>query len=287
MRRILPWLLRGALLSPLVAWTARAQVAAPAERVPTVPTGSVAVHVVPDRSLGRTRKVWVYTPPGYNPRRSTPYPLIIAFGAARYRDSMPLARVLDSLVGLGRTPAMVAVLVEDADVASPRAQSGNADRGPAFVGRALVPWVRRRWQVTRDPARTIAMGASADGWAAAHRALMRPDLVGNVFAQSGVFGRGPDGANVPPFEWLTQRVGLLPKARVRFILDVGEHEDRTPSDSDGPNLRDATRRFRDALIARGYEAILVDVAGGSHDERSWRPRVGAGVLALSALWPSP
>ena len=253
----------------------------------TIPRGTVSAHMIRDASFGRARAVWVYTPPGYDARRKTTYPLIIAFDGASYRDSMPLPRVLDSLLATRRTTAFVAVLVDDSSGAVRTTELGNAARMPRFIGTQLLPWVRQRWHVTRDPARVIATGSSAGGLAAAHLALTRPDLVGNVFAQSGAFWRSAEGSNGAPYEWLTARVGLIPKQPVRFILDVGELEDHATLGGTGPNFRDATRRFRDALVTRGYDVTYIEVPGGNHAEQWWRPRLPAGIVALSARWPAP
>lgn len=253
---------------------------------PDFPRGAVTAHVIRDASFGRTRRVWVYTPPGYDAKRKAPYPVVLAFDGAIYLDSMPLPRVLDSLLALKRTTAFVAVLVDDSSGAVRTAELGNAARMPVFIATQLVPWLRRGWHVTRDPARVIATGSSAGGLGASHLALTRPDVVGNVFSQSGAFWRSAEGSNGAPYEWLTQRVGLIPKQPVRFVLDVGALEDHATLGGSGPNFRDATRRFRDALSARGYDVTYVEVPEGNHGEAWWRQRLAAGLVALSARWPS-
>jgi enterochelin esterase-like enzyme len=116
-------------------------------------------------------------------------------------------------------------------------------------------------------------------------AFQRPDLFGNVWSQSGAFWRGAEASNRPPWEWLTQQVAAVPRKDVRFCLDVGQLEDHTTLGGTGPNFRDATRRFRDALVAKAYEVIYTEVPGGKHGEPWWRPRLSAGIVALSAGWP--
>ena len=51
-----------------------------------------------DSAYQRPRQIWVYTPPGFTAGGAVMYPLIVAFDGAEYRDTMPLPRVLDTLL---------------------------------------------------------------------------------------------------------------------------------------------------------------------------------------------
>jgi enterochelin esterase-like enzyme len=56
-----------------------------------------------------------------------------------------------------------------------------------FLVAELLPWVRQRYQVTRNPANTAVGGASRGGLAAACAALDHPEIFGNLFSQSRFF----------------------------------------------------------------------------------------------------
>ena len=237
-----------------------------------------------DSSYHRRRQLWVYTPPGYDSHAATAYPLIIAFDGAEYQDTMPLPLVLDTLLAAHRAPAFVAVLVDNGDGAERIADLGNAEKMVTFIGRQLLPYVRTRYRVTTDPQRVIATGSSAGGLGSAFLALRRPDLVGNVLSQSGAFWRGAEASNDAPYEWLTSHVTATPKRDVRFFMDVGELEDHPTLGGSGPNFRDATRRFRDALRAKGYEVMYTEIPGGQHAPQYWGPRLPVGIVALAGKW---
>jgi enterochelin esterase family protein len=247
-------------------------------------TRPLELLVVKDSSYHRDRRIWVYTPPGYDRRRADPYPLIVAFDGTQYQDSMPLARVLDTLVPIGAAPPFVAVLIDDSAGPVRIADLGNASRMASFLANQLLPLVRARWHITPDPGHSIITGTSAGGLAAAYVALMRPDLFGNVWSQSGAFWRGAEGSNSPPYEWLTGQVQASPRKPVRFFLDVGALEDHPTLGGSGPNFRDATRRLHEALVAKGYDVSYTEVPGGNHAEQWWRPRMAVGIVGLSAGW---
>jgi enterochelin esterase family protein len=125
-------------------------------------------------------------------------------------------------------------------------------------------------------------GSSAGGLAAAYVALSRPDLFGNVLSQSGAYWRGTAAGE--PYEALTGDVARAPRRAVAFVLDVGMGEDHRTLGGGGPNFLDATRRFRDALRAKGYPIIYTEIPGGVHAPITWRTRLPSGIVALTARW---
>lgn len=251
---------------------------------PLVRRGELRRFTLFDSTYRRSRIVWVYTPADYSPSVKPGYDLIVAFDGADYRDTIPLPMILDTLIASGRAPAFVAVLVDDSSSAVRLGDLANQPRFAEFLGGQLVPWVRRGWNVTSDPKRTIVTGSSAGGLAAANVALARPDIFGNVLAQSGAFWRGNEGSNDAPFEWLTARVASLPRRDVRFLLDVGTLETIRAMGGRGPVFIEAVRRFRDALLAKGYRVDYTEIHGAAHAPQYWRMRLPEDIVALSNGW---
>jgi len=250
----------------------------------SVAAGSLQMQVIQDSAFHRPRRIWVYTPPGYDPRGTVTYPLLVAFDGEEYRDTMPLPMVLDTLLAAKRAPAFVAVLVDDSAGAVRTNELGNSKRMADFLAGQLMPWVRRNWHVTTDPTHVIITGSSAGGLGAAFAAFMHPELFGNVWSQSGAFWRGAEGSNGNPYEWLTDQVKRSPRKPVRFVLDVGALEDHTTLGGAGPNFRDANRRFRDALRGQGYDVTYTEVPNGNHAPRWWEARLPDGIVLLSTSW---
>jgi enterochelin esterase-like enzyme len=82
-----------------------------------------------------------------------------------------------------------------------------------------------------------------------------------------------------------QLVPWVPRKPVRFVLDVGALEDHATLGGAGPNFRDASRRFRDALVAKGYDVTYTEVPGANHAPQWWKTRLADGIVQLSADWP--
>src|SRR5438105_1964126 len=106
---------------------------------------------------------------------------------------------------------------------------------------------------------------------------VHPELFGKVLSQSGAFWRGNEASNDAPYEWITQHLALIPKANVRFVLDVGSMETMGAMGGAAPSLVDANRRLRDVLKAKGYAVDYFEVPGGQHSTETWRTRLPAGI----------
>jgi enterochelin esterase family protein len=246
-----------------------------------VPAGRLDHHRVASAALGNERDVSVYTPPGYDADPAAgPYPLLILFDRQAYLSDAPTPTILDNLTAAGRLPPLVGVFVGNAE---PGARSRELPCHPPFVRflvEELLPWVRGRYRVTADPARTVVGGASFGGLASSFAALERPDVFGNVLSQSGSYWWSPAGD--AECEWLTRRYAERARVPVRFYLEVGLIEDRfaRPAGCLGnPGQLLANRRLRAVLRAKGYPVRYAEFCGGHHF-LCWRGSLADGLLAL-------
>ena len=261
---------------------ALATVALCAARAIAAQQSNVAVHTIASKVLQRDRRVWVYTPAGY-PNVCTPdCDLLLAFDGADYQRAIPLPAILDSLIASGKMHPTVALLVDNGESAARLSDLANSRRFVSFVGDELVPRARQRFRISHDPRRSIITGSSAGGLAALYIAFERPDLFGNVLSQSAALWRGAEGSNDTPYEWLTKQYAAAPKRDVRIFLDVGALETRGALGGAAPSIRDANRRLRDVLAAKGYHVEFMQVPGGQHSPESWRLRLPLGLVALQA-----
>lgn len=244
--------------------------------------GRFMQYVIFDSTYRRPRRIWVYTPPDYR-QRGTPYNLLLVFDGEDYFKAIPLPMILDTLLAAKKAPPFVAVFVDDSIGEARTGDLSNRSKFALFIGRQLMPWVRKNWNVTRKSDRTIIAGFSNGGLGASYVAFRRPDLFGNVYSQSGAFWRGNEGGSNPP-EWLTSQYAGEKKKDIRFVLDVGENESAKVLGGTGPVFIETNRRFRDALVARGYSVDYTEVPGGVHSEITWGARFPYGLLSLTKDW---
>lgn len=244
---------------------------------PGVLAGRVEEEQFASKILDAQRRVWVYTPAGYDSKRTTPYPLLVCFDGSVYssQEWVPTPTVLDNLIFEGKIPPMLAVFVDQS--AARNLELSNNPQFADFVATELLPQVRKKWRVTSDPLQTTVCGSSAGGLASAFTAFRHPDVFGNVLSQSGAFWPGKTRDN-PDQEWLTHQLELSPKLPVRFVLQVGLFE-ITHTPLNGPSILTANRHLRDVLRTRKYELYYREVAGG-HEPLTWRGGVAEGLIQL-------
>jgi enterochelin esterase family protein len=267
-----PWSRRSMLLfqeSAASHWT---------EMKPGIPKGKVEMHSLEEKGNARIRRLWVYTPPDYDPEASVPYRLLICFDGASYLSEIPAPTILNNLLEADEIWPTVAVMVDNGDL---RASAEDLDNHAAFadfMGRELMPWVYKNWRVSRNPAHTIVCGYSRGGLGATYVAWKYPGFFGNVLSQSGAFWRGNEGSSDDP-EWLTQQFKASPKLNLRFYIEVGAEETRkTPG---GPIFTEANERLCRVLEAKGYAVRFVKVSGGRHGPINWRFQLAEGIMYLS------
>lgn len=192
------------------------------------------------------RRVWRYEPA--RPAEA----LLLLFDGHAYSTLAPAHVVLDNLIAAGVVPPMAALLPDSLDTESRFRDLGRSAEFLAWACDELLPWSG----FGAPPERTVVAGSSMGGLAAAHFGLERPDLFGNVLAQSAAI---PIGALEVPRG--------LP---LRWYLDVGVLEDE---------LLEPVRAFRDELVESGYEVAYREYPGG-HDFFWWKETLAWGLQAL-------
>src|SRR5262249_38916393 len=236
---------------------------------PGVPPGRLDHARLASAILGNERDVTAYTPPGYAPAGS-PSPPLIPFDRGSYLEEVPTPPILDNLRAAGRVPPLVAILVGNPDQATRDRELPCHPPFVRFLTEELLPWVRGRYRVTDDPARTVAGGSSYGGLAAAFAALERPGALGAGLSpprsrrgRGGPPARGAAGGGRPP--------GRSPRAGA----PRGGGSARPAGPRGPPGQLVANRHLRTLLRSKGYPVRYAEFVGG-HDYLCWRGTLADG-----------
>lgn len=231
-----------------------------------VKKGSISFSRFHSQKSDIVRRIWVYTPYGYDKQKS-PYNLLVLTDGFDYINYMSVQTVLDNLIDGGEIPPTVCVLV---DTARNRYEDLTCnDSFSEFLSTELMQWVYENYNATKKPQETIIGGVSLGGLSAAYIAFKNPDIFGNVLSQSGSFWYEN--------EWLTQKYKESKILPLNFYLNAGVLEDK-PYDVD-PIMMDVINNMRDVLLSKGYSVKYENFYSG-HDYLSWGETLANGLIAL-------
>ena len=244
--------------------------------------GAVAEITYKSSTLGRDRRMHVYTPPGYSTSRDR-YPVFyLLHGAGDNDDSWSTVGragfILDNLIATGKAKPMVVVM----PAGHTSRAGGNAIGRSAtdeFVGdfvTDVMPYVEKHYRVLTDRANTAIAGLSMGGLQTLEVAVPRLDRFAYVGVYSsgliGAFpntgGRGAAAAAAPapagPIEWEKTHAAKLDdpnlKKGLRLLWFGTGKEDF---------LLSTTNATVDLFKRHGFTPVFVESPGG-HTWINWR-----------------
>jgi enterochelin esterase family protein len=141
----------------------------------TAPKGEVIADTFDSRSLGGTRRVWFYLPPGYTSSDDTLHPVVYVLDGNNYVEKMDVPRILDHLIASKTIPPVIAVFSEPAD------RQEEYSRNPkwrAFIATELVPAVDKRFRTFPTPDHRLILGSSLAAYGAVDLAVAMPSVFG-------------------------------------------------------------------------------------------------------------
>lgn len=232
---------------------------------PGVAKGNVDLIRYASATLKNERRLWIYTPPGYDQSRE-PYGLLILFDGWQYSQLMGTPTILDNMIADGVISPLVVVMLDHVDRFQELAMNAAFTD---FVASELVSWLQQKYHVTKKAEQRIIGGLSLGGLAATYTAMRHSDVFGNVLAQSGSFQFRSDDE-----KGLIRQFVLTRKLSIHFYLEAGLLET-----GDSPSLLDSNRHLRDVLEAKGYD-VKYSEFNGRHDHICWRGSLSQGIISL-------
>lgn len=151
--------------------------------VKDVPHGNVTAVWYPSTTLGMTRRMMVYTPPGYDKSKES-YPVLYLLHGAGGDEEAWISRgranyILDNLIAAGKARPMIIVItngvasVPAAPVERPLGMAGVNTRSPnammtdkfeVSLVKDVIPFIESNYRVVADPGHRAIAGLSMGGY---------------------------------------------------------------------------------------------------------------------------
>ncbi len=225
------------------------------------------------------RRVYVYTPPGYDTDRDTRYPVLyLQHGSGEdergWSNQGKVAFIMDNLIAERKARPMLVVMekgyaTKSGEVQTPR-PGGPPGLGRMFqafeevVAKDLIPCIDTTFRTAPDRDHRALAGLSMGGFQAYQIGLNHLDLFSYIGGFSGAGGGFGGGA----FDAKTAHNGVMadPDAfnrRVHLLfLSIGTAE--------AQRMQDGVRGYNDNLKKAGIKTVLYESPGTDHEWLTWR-----------------
>jgi enterochelin esterase-like enzyme len=170
--------------------------------VQNVPHGTVHMNLYQSKSLGVTREIWVYTPPGYEAAKAS-YPVLYLLHGSGDTETgwTTVGRanlILDNLIAAGKAKPMLIVMPYGRPTAEvtlvPPAPAGAQQDRNAFANDLLqdvIPFVEKLYRVSAKADDRALAGLSMGGGQTLQIGPTHPD----IFHYIGAFSAGGGNSN--------------------------------------------------------------------------------------------
>jgi len=186
-----------------------------------VPRGQVHEHTVDSVQLGfKGRKLWVYTPPGYE-RSGMVYPLLIFQDGQWANGPLQMPSIADALIKHKRMRPMVIAMMQSGAHAERNREYTSNDRHYAALLTELLPFVQVNYRI--DSTNLGVGGVAIGAIAAAHAALKNPAVFNGLILISPPLGQGEGSDLLSQYASRFHKAEVLPR---RIFQSVGRYEAR-------------------------------------------------------------
>lgn len=238
--------------------------------VADVPHGEIHRHFYRSTVVGDTRDFYVYTPPGYDARKKTKYPVFyLLHGYSDYADGWTAIGkahvILDNLIAQGKVKPMIVVMPLGYGTPEilalgwqgpkePSAWRRNMDRFRENLLTEVMPRVESSYRVSRDRKDRAIAGLSMGGGESILTGLNNIDKFAWVGSFSGSLLAEPTESDFPAF---TQAEAA--KLKLLWIACGTEDE-----------LIQRNRGFKNWLKARNVTFTDLEIPQAAHTWMVWR-----------------
>jgi enterochelin esterase-like enzyme len=185
-----------------------------------VPRGKIYEHEFSSVQMNfENRKLWVYTPPGYDPASGRLYPMLILFDGQWMIGPLQVPYIADALIKHGRLEPLIIVMKQSGSQASRLADYVSNDKHYAAILTELLPFLQGQYAI--DSTNLGVGGVDVGAIAAAHCALKNPAVFSHLIMFSPPLGRGQAQKQLIEYAQRFENARLLPR---RIFQSVGRYE---------------------------------------------------------------
>ena len=230
-----------------------------------VPHGDVRIHWYRSATTGQMRRVYVYTPPGYDSSPTLRYPVLYLQHGAGESERGWTAQgranfILDNLIAVGKAKPMIVVMENGYAVKSGTTPAASGRGNEAFgdvVIRDLIPEIDKSYRTHPDRAHRALAGLSMGGGQAMNIGLGNLDKFASIGSFSGAGARNFDLKTV--FNGVFADTAAFNK-QVALLWIGCANED---------NLMAGARTLHEALEKAGIRHVWWE-GPGLHEWQVWR-----------------
>lgn len=245
--------------------------------VKDVPHGRVSKVWYPSPTLDKNRRMFVYTPPGYE-NGTDKYPVfyLLHGGGGDEEAWTTLGRtpwILDNLIAANQAKPMIVVMTNGnaRSAAAPGEEpfsAGNPARSPGQPGmpsfeeslvKDVIPYIEQNYRTLTDKNSRAIAGLSMGGMHTQNITNANPDLFGYIGVMSMGLMRNPRDGNFNPENYKKQLLAIQEKGVNLYWIACGKEDFLFQSVTD-------LRRFYDEI---GFSYVYRESTGG-HTWPNWR-----------------
>jgi enterochelin esterase-like enzyme len=244
-----------------------------------VPHGEVRERWYHSKTTEQWRRIFVYTPPGYDGNRDTRYPVLyLQHGAGEdergWSNQGRVSFIMDNLIAERKARPMLVVMEQGyarkpGETTAPARPGAPRDFSRAFAAfeevmvKDLIPMIDATYRTIPDRENRAMAGLSMGGMQTFQIGLKHLDL----FAYLGGFSGGGGGFGGQPFDPKTAHNGVMADAgefnrKVRLLwLGIGTAEGR---------MYEGIKNYHEALTKAGIKHAYYESSGTAHEWLTWR-----------------
>lgn len=188
-----------------------------------VPNGTVREHDFTSIQMGFTnRRLWIYTPPGYEDEPEREYPLLVLLDGQWMIGPMQVPFIADALIKHGRMEPVVIAMSESGGGSARMRDYVSNDQQYRSILTELVPLLQSEYRI--DSTNLGIGGAGVGAIAAAHAALKNAAVFSHLIMLSPPLGKGQMRQQLLEYADRFENAKLLPE---RIFQSVGRYELQT------------------------------------------------------------